>query len=212
MAVGVTALSSEDMYMSGGHGKCVEIYHILGDFLCQMDKPLPRPELGPPGLIEENCQEILETREEIENIEINKKTEEIEEIVNDHVDKLSIETEFVDPVQEMDKLLEYCFLKACKVSLKRGDLPIITSTFFKNHMLSVCPSNCSVDVKKSSYKKLSIFLANMKAKGLIDTTVLKGVESLLSVKVRKKYIFYFYRKKCLNSFGIFVTNLTNQTN
>lgn len=46
-AVGLTSLSSEDMYMSGGRGKCVEIFHVIGDSLCQLsDKPLMRPELG----------------------------------------------------------------------------------------------------------------------------------------------------------------------
>ena len=35
------------MYMSGGRGKCVEIFHVIGDSLCQLlDKPLLRPELG----------------------------------------------------------------------------------------------------------------------------------------------------------------------
>ena len=89
----------------------------------------------------------------------------------------------LDSTQEMDKLLEYCFLKACKISIKKGDLPMITSTFFKNHVMAVCPPGQSLDIKKSSYKKLSVFLSKMKEKGLVDTSVLKGVESLLSIKV-----------------------------
>ena len=49
IAVGITALSSEDMYMSGGRGKCVEIFHVIGDSLCQLlEKPLMRPELESP--------------------------------------------------------------------------------------------------------------------------------------------------------------------
>lgn len=89
----------------------------------------------------------------------------------------------VDPIEEMDKLLEYCFLKACKTTIKSSDLPMLSSNFFKNHLISACPPGKSIDVKKSRYKKLSVFLAEMKAKDLINTSITKGVETLLSIKV-----------------------------
>lgn len=88
----------------------------------------------------------------------------------------------LDPVQEMDRLLEYCFLKACKTSIKSSDLPMLSFNFFKNHLLAACPPSKNVDVKKSRYKKLSVFLAEMKAKGIINTSVTKNVETLLSIK------------------------------
>lgn len=88
----------------------------------------------------------------------------------------------MDPVKEMDKLLEYCFLKSCKV-LKKSELPLLSSSFFKNNLIVACPLGQVVDIKKSSYKKLSVFLADMKAKGVIDTTILKGVESITYIKV-----------------------------
>lgn len=49
VAVGITALSSEDMYLAAGHGKCVEIFHVIGDMLCQLGKPPLRPDLGSPN-------------------------------------------------------------------------------------------------------------------------------------------------------------------
>lgn len=88
----------------------------------------------------------------------------------------------------MDRLLEYCFLKACKTTVKSSDLPMLSSNFFKNHLLAACPPGKNVDVKKSRYKKLSVFLAEMKAKGIINTSITKGVETLLSIKV----IFVFF--------------------
>lgn len=110
--------------------------------------------------------------EETENVET-------ENVQNSH----TMESEVVDPVQEMDQLLEYCFLKACKTTIKSSDLPMLSSNFFKNHLLVVCPPGKNVDVKKSRYKKLSVFLAEMKAKGIINTSITKGVETLLSIKV-----------------------------
>ncbi|XP_008209558.1 eukaryotic translation initiation factor 2D [Nasonia vitripennis] len=208
VAVGITALSSQDMYMAAGFGKCVEILHVMGDTLYNMDKPPVRPKLGPPVFEkyqpktfspEENQNnepqttdnEIQEISANIDNVNVTgeKDNENENEDVKDDTESVPLEgssedikEEVLDPVQEMDKLLEYCFLKACKTSLKKGDLPMITSTFFKNHVIGVCPPGKTVDVKKSSYKKLSVFLASLKEKGLVNTSVFKGVESLLAVK------------------------------
>jgi translation initiation factor 2D len=210
VAVGLTARSSEDMYMSAGFGKCVDVVHVVGDYLYNIDKPLLRPKLGPPIIPRnesnaksfEGCtsnmkqhinNDIHKISEDIDSVNVNSNKDDkhnVKTIVNNfesnHIIKHlvnDVKKELLDPLQKMDKLLEYCFLKACKTSLKRGDLPLITSTFFKNHIIHVCPTGCTVDVKKSSYKKLSVFLACMKEKGLIETSILKGVESLLSVKV-----------------------------
>ncbi|XP_031839297.2 eukaryotic translation initiation factor 2D [Nomia melanderi] len=216
VAVGLTALSSEDMYMSGGYGKCVEILHVMGDTLCQLGKPPIRPNLGPPNVnmsdekledtedkdnspVNENNDNSL--IDEMNNLEVSNKNELVNEssckenIIDETVESVQIETPepeesiqieteemTIDPVQEMDTLLEYCFLKACKTSLKSSDLPMLVSNFFKNHLMAACPPDKNIDIKKSRYKKLSVFLAEMKAKGVINTSVTKGVESLLSIK------------------------------
>ncbi|XP_003393208.1 eukaryotic translation initiation factor 2D [Bombus terrestris] len=207
VAVGFTALCSEDMYMAGGHGKCVEIIHVIGDTLCQLGKPPVRPDLGPPNIDTdndklENINEISEPSNDnneeslveiMDDLEINndrvseiespcEEENKIEE--SDEIKNLSSgqEEATVDPLKEMDSLLEYCFLKACKTSVKSNDLPMLTSNFFKNHLIAACPSDKNIDIKKSRYKKLSLFLAEMKAKGIINTSVTKGVESILSIK------------------------------
>lgn len=61
VAVGITALSSEDMYLAAGHGKCVEIFHIIGDTLCQLGKPPLKPDLGPPNHDLTNISENVES-------------------------------------------------------------------------------------------------------------------------------------------------------
>ncbi|XP_032686293.1 eukaryotic translation initiation factor 2D [Odontomachus brunneus] len=216
VAVGITALSSEDMYMAAGRGKCVEVFHVIGDTLCQLGKPPLRPDLGPPyiedstdtlentgesdsqqtnvdqaevlsdkldGLdIDENASEVV--TDETDTLELEERVEDVEDVKTEDIqDPDATEPEVaLDPVQEMDRLLEYCFLKACKTSIKSNDLPMLSSSFFKNHLLAACPPSKNVDVKKSRYKKLSVFLAEMKAKGIINTSVTKGVETLLSIK------------------------------
>ncbi|TGZ40075.1 Ligatin, partial [Temnothorax longispinosus] len=209
VAVGVTALSSEDMYMAAGHGKCVEVFHVIGDMLCQLGKPPLRPDLGlpnadnPTNTLEDiesiNREEIVEQSEilpdTLDELDLSESSSDVvkDEIISkEHIEE-DVETEDVqisnivepevgDPVEEMDRLLEYCFLKACKMTVKSSDLPMLSSNFFKNHLLAACPPDKNVDVKKSRYKKLSVFLAEMKAKGIINTSITKGVETLLSIK------------------------------
>ena len=210
--------------MSGGHGKCVEIVHVIGDTLCQLGKPPVRPNLEPPNVDTDNdklknLNEITEQSndnneesiiEAINELEINNervseiespceeenKTEESVEMPADH----AIEEATVDPIKEMDSLLEYCFLKACKTSVKSSDLPMLTSNFFKNHLIAACPPDKNIDIKKSRYKKLSLFLAEMKAKDVVNTSITKGVESILSIKVG--FLNEIIKPK--NNFGIIV--------
>ncbi|XP_012265071.2 eukaryotic translation initiation factor 2D [Athalia rosae] len=201
VAVGVAAHSSYDMYMAAGRGKCVDILHTLGDSLCQLGKPPLRPHLG-AAFIEHRGQEDEVQKEAgntlehgIEELDIRGEIDTkavVDRLMQDTVETSEKEEEpkgdivgvaEINPIEEMDKLLEYCFLKACKTTIKKGDLPMLSSNFSKNHLLAVCPAHQSIDIKKSSYKKLSVFLASMKAKGVINTSTMKGVETILSVKI-----------------------------
>ncbi|XP_070563813.1 eukaryotic translation initiation factor 2D-like [Ptychodera flava] len=85
------------------------------------------------------------------------------------------------PTEKMDELLYTCFLHSIKTKVKKSDLPLLTSNF-KPHLLSVCPPGKVIDIKKSSYKKLSKFLGEMKKKGFIDMKELqKGVDSIVNI-------------------------------
>ena len=62
VAVGTSALSSEDMYMSGKRGKALKILHVFGDQLWIHFGKLELPELGVP----ENLEFLNEKLEEDE--------------------------------------------------------------------------------------------------------------------------------------------------
>lgn len=87
------------------------------------------------------------------------------------------------PQEQMDELLLQCFFHALKTKVKKSELPLLTSTFLRNHMVSCCPSGKHLDIKKSSYKKLSKFLQCMqKEHQLVRVKELsKGVESIVEV-------------------------------
>ena len=83
----------------------------------------------------------------------------------------------------MDDMLLQAFLQAWKTTAKKAELPMLTSNFFRVHM--VPQSQQALDVKKSSYKKLSKFLAQMQKEGLIEMKELqKGVESITAVNLQ----------------------------
>uniref|UniRef100_A0A7N6ABS0 Eukaryotic translation initiation factor 2D n=1 Tax=Anabas testudineus TaxID=64144 RepID=A0A7N6ABS0_ANATE len=74
-------------------------------------------------------------------------------------------------------------LREERIKVKKSELPLLTSTFLRNHMFSCCPSGKQLDIKKSSYKKLSKFLQTMEQQhNLVRVKELtKGVESIVEV-------------------------------
>ncbi|KAK7862350.1 hypothetical protein R5R35_006923 [Gryllus longicercus] len=92
----------------------------------------------------------------------------------------------------MDELIKYCFLKALNTTAKKADYPILSSKFYKLHMLPACPSGKTIDVKKSSHKKLSVFLSNMQMLGVVTVKELtKGVESIMNVNTSHELLRNF---------------------
>ena len=163
------------------------------------------PELGPPENLdflkqsETNAWESSEEEEDEEDAtEEKSKTDEVE----NKVEELSLgepdeEAEEVDdrPPQEiMDELLMNAFLQAWRTSAsaKKAELPMLTSNFFRVHMVPQCPKGKSLDVKKSSHKKLSKFLQAMEKSNLVVIKELtKGVESITAVNYEDPRITTF---------------------
>ncbi|XP_033737370.1 eukaryotic translation initiation factor 2D-like isoform X2 [Pecten maximus] len=80
---------------------------------------------------------------------------------------------------EVDSLLDRCFKCAVKFSLKKSHMPILTSAFYRLHMIPFCPAGKSLDIKKSSFKKLSKFLKQKQKEGFITIRQYSsGVDSI----------------------------------
>ncbi|XP_059509355.1 eukaryotic translation initiation factor 2D isoform X2 [Stegostoma tigrinum] len=116
--------------------------------------------------------EIVDLKEVAEDIENHQ-----------HLENDQNATKIIGTVQEqMDELLLQCFLHALKFKVKKADLPLLTSTFLKVHVYPCCPEGQQLDIKKSSYKKLSKFLQTMQQRQIIQVKELsKGVESITGV-------------------------------
>ncbi|XP_043189873.1 eukaryotic translation initiation factor 2D-like isoform X1 [Amphibalanus amphitrite] len=82
----------------------------------------------------------------------------------------------------MDDLLYDAFRQAWRTTAKRIELPVLVSNFYAQHMQP--NSQRPLDVKKSSYKKISKFLEKMQKDGLVQVKELsKGVQSIVSVRL-----------------------------
>uniref|UniRef100_T1J5Q9 Uncharacterized protein n=1 Tax=Strigamia maritima TaxID=126957 RepID=T1J5Q9_STRMM len=199
VAIGKTALSSEDMFLSGKRGKGVIILHSYLDHLWAAGEknslPIVEIEEKMGGLdLSENLTDQIENSNQIEPIAlITNDTADSEKIIsNNGADaelKLDAETAIEEnaddtqtEVEKMDNLLTKCFLQAWKTSAKKAQLPLLISTFYKSHMMPACPRGLSLDVKKSSFKKISKFIRQMQQFGIIEVKELSsGVESIVAV-------------------------------
>ena len=59
-------------------------------------------------------------------------SEQVAEVAEDEV-------EIVSPEEDMDELLENAFLRACKLSAKKVEFPILSSNFYRLHIVNSCP-------------------------------------------------------------------------
>uniref|UniRef100_UPI0037E8580A eukaryotic translation initiation factor 2D n=1 Tax=Semicossyphus pulcher TaxID=241346 RepID=UPI0037E8580A len=218
VAVGTAALSSAEMHSVGMKGRGVCVLHTYMDNLWAFgDKS------GPPLLMDAegegqglNGEDCEDDEDEVEKcVEVEEEEQSPGETVTDQacsgVEELSLAKEEEEkgekdneeeegnkddqkmPQETMDALLLQCFLHALKSKVKKSELPLLTSTFLRNHMFSCCPSGKQLDIKKSSYKKLSKFLQAMQQKhNLVRVKELtKGVESIVEVDWKNRELRSF---------------------
>uniref|UniRef100_A0A4W5N6S1 Eukaryotic translation initiation factor 2D n=1 Tax=Hucho hucho TaxID=62062 RepID=A0A4W5N6S1_9TELE len=201
MAVGTATMSSAEMMSLGMKGRGVSVLHTYMDSLWAFgDKS------GPPSIPDVDTEGVEAMYGEEEDDEATEGGEE-EPCPNSDGDKATDvpcpgiqelrladreegehgkeegEEDLRSPQEQMDALLLQCFLQALKSKVKKSELPLLTSSFLRIHMFSCCPSGKQLDIKKSSYKKLSKFLQCMQQQhSLVRVKELsKGVESIVEV-------------------------------
>ncbi|XP_067585278.1 eukaryotic translation initiation factor 2D isoform X5 [Pseudorca crassidens] len=202
VAIGVAAMSTAEMLTSGLKGRGFSVLHTYQDHLWRSgDKSSPPSiaplALDPPDLSEEKGSVQADTTLQGDMRRLTLEGEEEEGEVQQRCGEKSLLEATEDPSvgslnpdptdsktlqEQMDELLQRCFLCALKYRVKKADLPLLTSTLLGSHMFSCCPEGRQLDIKKSSYKKLSKFLQHMQQEQIIQVQELsKGVESIVAV-------------------------------
>ncbi|CAB3242161.1 unnamed protein product [Arctia plantaginis] len=109
------------------------------------------------------------------------KSEEETDVMDDEIKDESPESEQIPT--DADGLLRWCLLSFLKLQAKSLEYPHKTNLLYKS-MMQLCPPDRTVDVKKSTYKKLGKFLEAMQQEGLLEVReVEKGVAAVTAVSL-----------------------------
>ncbi|XP_040841501.1 eukaryotic translation initiation factor 2D isoform X2 [Ochotona curzoniae] len=213
VAIGVAAMSTADMLTSGLKGRGFSVLHTYQDHLWRSGVKSAPPSLSPmvpdPTGIREDKASTQEPvpLEDMRHLALGEE-EGSGEVPHECGDMSAPEANSAggleqDPTdsrtlqEQMDELLQRCFLHALKCRVQKADLPLLSSTLLGSHMFSCCPEGRQLDIKKSSYKK------HMQQEQIIQVKELsKGVESLVAVD---------WKHPRITSFVIPESSLTSQT-
>ncbi|XP_006887994.1 PREDICTED: eukaryotic translation initiation factor 2D isoform X1 [Elephantulus edwardii] len=224
VAIGVAVMSTAEMLTAGLKGRGFSVRHTYQDHLWKSGDRSPPPSIAPPALdppdLNEEKVSVLADptlQEDMRGLQLKGEEEEngedpppsgekslSEASEHSSVKALNQDTAGNKILQgQMDELLQRCFLHALKSQVKKADLPLLTSTLLGSHMFSCCPEGQQLDIKKSSYKKLSKFLQHMQQEHIVQVKELsKGVESIVAVD---------WKHPRITSFVIPELSLTSQT-
>ncbi|XP_033101081.1 eukaryotic translation initiation factor 2D-like isoform X2 [Anneissia japonica] len=202
VAIGVAHWSTEDMIASGMRGKGVLTLHTYGDQLWAYGDKSSPPEIPMEGVdpslstTTDDAQQVaggagecsmgddLEGATQVADCSsgVNQLSLDVSDNGNDCEVEEVEEESMEEKIEKMDNLLMQCFLFSLKTSVKKSNLPLLASTFYAQHIQKCCPANKSLDIKKSSYKKLSKFLQIMNDRGLVEIKEhSKGVSSIVGI-------------------------------
>lgn len=209
VGVGRLARSSEDLLTARNSGICVKMLHVFGDKLWNIEpsQVFQMPNAGAtikaptmeefPSLGESmikskkdapknNQSPFKIENDNIDNDDDDRNQFDDESDIISEIDKLDLtEGKPIDEkmiaIEIQDKKLKEAFLKALKKFGKQPPTQLLTSNFYRCHMLE---ADNSIDIKHSSYKKLSKFLSEMATDNFLTVKEeTKGVEKITAFNV-----------------------------
>ncbi|KAJ4761752.1 Eukaryotic translation initiation factor 2D [Rhynchospora pubera] len=217
IAVGATTMTSAQAMKASLRGKALRILHHYRDCLWDSVEARYVPNAGfledvvfgdpnlsqPPAddlsdVIEENVEEetellsvgyqMAEAAEEL-TAGVSNVLKVSESAIEEDKSKEEKE-EHVMTIEEIDALLDKCLLQALHTSVKDKDLPIPGSTLWSHHVLPSRPSGTTLDIKKSSHKKLSKWLQSKASAGLISAKEDKHKKEMMLLGINRGHPDY----------------------
>ncbi|KAL3252867.1 hypothetical protein MRX96_054774 [Rhipicephalus microplus] len=177
-------------------GKAVAIAHVLGDQLWAHGGKRPLPQIDGDSCGEEEDEEnqqpespetdtpaaLPEENSSAVDEEQCTPTEKpaMAEVQPEPSEDAKEEQQVEETTDTMDALLESCVLSALRSKLP---LPLLASSLYSGHVLPRCPPGRQIDIRRTSYKKLSTYLAHLQSEGLLALKETSpGVQSIVSVR------------------------------
>ncbi|XP_034113578.2 eukaryotic translation initiation factor 2D [Drosophila albomicans] len=201
VAVGQLARSSDELYMCGGHGVAVKVLHLFGDKLWSHEpsllqqipvmrtKPLTTDDFPALGAVEQ--RKVPKTPVQPEQT-VELPAEPATDAIEASTASLNLDEpeEIADNEPTPETMLKNAFLAALKNNGKKLPLPLLTSNFYRLYVVNEAAEQ--IDLKKTRYKKLSNFLAEMVDQGFIVVREeTKGVDKIISVDLEHPELLNF---------------------
>ncbi|MBA0852192.1 hypothetical protein Goshw_002269, partial [Gossypium schwendimanii] len=143
------------------------------------------------GAISDACAASMQNDSENAAKEITTDASDLKSTANVDAAKLDIELLSLS-IEDVDSHLDRCLLQALHTTVKDKDLPMPGST--SNHVLPCRPSGITLDIKKSSHKKLSKWLQAKSSTGLITVKEDKYKKEAMLISVNRGHPEYLQFK------------------
>ncbi|KAA3468437.1 eukaryotic translation initiation factor 2D isoform X1 [Gossypium australe] len=145
------------------------------------------------GAISDACAASMQNDSENAAKEITTDASDLKSTANVDGAKLDIELSSLS-IEDVDSHLDRCLLQALHTTVKDKDLPMPGSTLWSNHVLPCRPSGITLDIKKSSHKKLSKWLQAKSSTGLITVKEDKYKKEAMLISVNRGHPEYLQFK------------------
>ncbi|PPR92188.1 hypothetical protein GOBAR_AA28492 [Gossypium barbadense] len=145
------------------------------------------------GAISDACAASMQNDSENAAKEITTDASDLKSTANVDAAKLDIELLSLS-IEDVDSHLDRCLLQALHTTVKDKDLPMPGSTLWSNHVLPCRPSGITLDIKKSSHKKLSKWLQAKTSTGLITVKEDKYKKEAMLISVNRGHPEYLQFK------------------
>uniref|UniRef100_A0A6P4F5V4 Eukaryotic translation initiation factor 2D n=1 Tax=Drosophila rhopaloa TaxID=1041015 RepID=A0A6P4F5V4_DRORH len=206
-AVGLGQLtrSSDELYMCGGHGVAIKMLHLFGDKLWSHEPSLVQqiplvktkalsgedfPALGSETERKKAAHPAAPAPVTFASVAQNEELESDTAALSLDDQATSKSDEEVEDEDSPELILKNAFLSALKNNGKKLPLPLLTSNFYRLYVVTEAPDQ--IDLKKTRYKKLSNFLAEMVDQGFIVVREeSKGVDKIISVDLEHPEVVNF---------------------
>ena len=196
IAVGEVLVDAADVERSGKKGRALKLWHVVGDALWQMGpQTLPNEGFLGDQIVSIGQERQLEGEEKQEGRGIRGGDADggMLDGVEDEV-QVDEEEEMVEKKEEvtkeqMDRYYVETLLQALRTSrVREKDLPMLASSFHANVLLPCRRAGVLLNIKLSSFKKLSAYLKGMEAHELLTVVDNDGVMSITTISRRHRYV------------------------
>jgi translation initiation factor 2D len=206
IAVGEVLVDAADISRTGKKGRALKLWHVFGDELWKLGpQTVPNdgffanrvvPVGAQTGAAVDNDQDSDDAGEEVGNDEGEEKSELPVSVGDIQLDDAGDDTEQQEQKTEevskeqMDAWFVSALLQAFKTGkIKEKELPMLASTFHATVLLPSRPASATLNLKQSSFKKLSVFLLHMQHRGLLAFSENNsGVQSITAISRRHPYV------------------------